>query len=257
VTVDELVLERRGSTLLARLNRPATRNALNRSLIDALGAALSEADDDPAIRAVVITGTGEQAFCAGMDLREFAGGADEVPERTGLDGYRRFTEGQISVPVVAAANATAVGGGFELLLSCDLIVASSQAMFGLPEVKRGLFPVGNSTLLATRIPLAVALELTLTGESISAQRAYELGLVNLVVPPEQVLTAALDLAKRIAANGPLALAAAKELVRLGATDPVRTKERLSEVQQRVFTSKDAREGASAFIEKRSPVWEGR
>ena len=159
------------------------------------------------------------------------------------------------MPVIGAAQATAVAGGFELLLGCDIIVASSEAKFGLPEVKRGLFAAGRGTFLGQRMPLGIALEIALTGDTIDAQRAYELGLINKVVPPDQVLTAALEFAERIAANGPLGLAATKELVRLGVTDPALAEKRVGEWQPSVFASEDAKEGATAFVEKRPPVWQ--
>jgi enoyl-CoA hydratase len=254
---DVLVRERDGAVLIARLNRPDARNALNRALIAGIGAAMVYAETDPEIRAVVLTGTGERAFCAGMDLRDFAGG-DQVGlgDDEATVGFFRFLRGEVTVPVVGAANATALAGGLELLLGCDVIVASSEAKFGLPEVKRGLFPAGGGTFIGTRIPLSVALEMTLTGDSIDAARAYELGLVNAVVAPDGVLSTALEYAERIAANGPLGVAAAKELTRLAVSDATRASERMSELQLIVFGSDDAKEGATAFMEKRAPVWHG-
>jgi enoyl-CoA hydratase len=256
--VPELVHERRGPLLVLRLNRPEARNALGPALLSTLGAAIAEAESDPDVRVVVLTGTGDRAFCAGMDLRSFAGG--DVPG-TGVDGgtegFLRLVHGEAGVPVVGAANGSAVAGGFELLLGCDVVVASSAARFGLPEVKRGLFAGGSGTLLGTRIPLAVALEMTLTGDSIDAGRALQLGLVNAVVAPDDVLSAAVALAERIAANGPLAVAATRELVRLSLTDPARALERRRHWQEVVFSSDDAREGAQAFVEKRPPEWKGR
>ena len=254
---DPLLRERRGSVLVVRLNRPEARNALTSELLEELGAALLEAEADPEIRAAVLTGSGDRAFCAGMDLSAFAGGAASVGSGEGTRGYFRLIQGELGVPLVGAANGTALAGGFELLLGCDLVVASSAARFGFPEVTRGLFPGGPGTSLATRIPLAVALEMTLTGDPIGAERAYQLGLVNAVVAPGEVLPAALALAERIASNAPLGVAACKELVRLHASDPARARERLDHWRATVFESEDAREGARAFVERRPPVWQGR
>ena len=262
-----VVEERRGHVLVLRMNRPEARNALNSALIRALGDALAAAETDPDTRAVVLTGTGDRAFFSGMDLRDFASGTAAAPDapETG-DGepgditgspFMRLMRGEIGVPVVAAVNASAVAGGFELVLGCDLVVASSEARFGLPEVKRALFPGGDGILLGTRVPLAIALEITLTGDYIDAPRAFALGLVNRVVPPADVLDAAVELASRIAANGPLAIAATKELTRLAVTDVERAHARQRDWFPVVFQSEDALEGATAFVEKRDPVWKGR
>src|SRR5262249_31106279 len=170
-------VERRDAVLVARLNRPDARNALTPSLLAGIGRAAVEAEGDPDVRVLLVTGTGDRAFCAGMDLRAFAQG-DEIGGS--LDDYHRLIGGGLTIPVIGAANGTAVGGGLELLLGCDVIVASADARFGFPEVKRGLFPAGGGTFIATRIPLGIALEMTLTGELIDAARAYELGLVNTV-----------------------------------------------------------------------------
>ena len=252
-----LVTERRGAVSVLRLNRPEARNALNPELLTAIGLAMVEAENDPDVRAVVLTGTGEKAFCAGMDLRAFAEGGTPSGSTEGMQGFARFTSGDIGLPIVGAANATAVAGGFELLLGCDVVVASELASFGVPEVKRGLFAAGGGAFVSTRIPLAVALELTLTGDPIDAPRALSLGLINQVVPPAQVLEAAVALAERIARNGPLALRATKELVRTASTDLDKARSLAAEWQPKVFGSEDAKEGSLAFIEKRDPVWKGR
>lgn len=255
----ELETERRGEVQVLRLNRPESANALNAALISKLGLALEAADADADVRVVVITGAGERAFCAGMDLDAFVkgDGADEDQKR-GRAAYGHFTREGITKPVVCAANGTAVAGGFELLMACDLVVASSAARFGLPEVKRGLFAAGGGVFLSTRIPLAVALEITLTGGYIDAQRAFELGLVNRVVEPEQVMAEAIELAETIAANGPLAVQVTKRLVRAAATQPADDVwAAQAGVQSAVFSSEDAKEGSTAFLEKRKPSWTGR
>jgi enoyl-CoA hydratase len=253
-----LVAERRGAVQILRLNRPEARNALSRKLIAELGLSLLDAEDDADVRAVVLTGTGDRAFCAGMDLRGFAEGqnAAELDPR-GMATFARFTRGEIAKPVIGAANATALAGGFELLLGCDVVVASDAALFGLPEVKRGLFAAGGGVFISTRIPLAVALELTLTGDSIDAARAVALGLINQVVPSEQVLETAVGLAERIARNGPLAIKATREIVRTASTDLEKARALSAEWQPNVFGSDDAKEGAVAFLERRDPAWTGR
>lgn len=248
----ELVQHRRGPLMILRLNRPDARNALTGSMIGDLGTAALKAEADPGIRAIVLTGTGDRAFCAGMDLRAFAEGGEFTSA-----GYEKLTAGELSIPVIGAANGTAIGGGLELLLGCDIIVSSATAEFGLPEVKRGLFPGGGGTTIGRRIPLGVALEMTLTGDLITAQQALTIGLVNLVVEPGRVLETATGFAERIAANAPLGLAACKDLVRLSVLDPARAGERLGQWQRTVFTSADAKEGAQAFLEKRQPRWQGR
>jgi enoyl-CoA hydratase/carnithine racemase len=257
-TESVLVREQRGAVLVLRLNRPEARNALNMELIAQFGRAIVEAEADPGIRAVVLTGTGDRAFCAGMDLAAFASGEKPTAEQMdGLGVFGRFIKGEIAVPIVAAINATAVAGGFELLMGCDVAVASSEAKFGLPEVKRGLFAAGGGIMLGTRIPLTAALEMALTGDYIDAERAYALGLVNQVVAPAEVLDGAIALAERIARNGPLSLQATKELIRLAVTDAEAALEKQGEWQPLVFGSEDAKEGATAFIEKRDPAWKGR
>ncbi len=253
-----LVSEQRGAVLILRLNRPEARNALNMELLAQFGRAIVTAETDPGIRAVVLTGTGDRAFCSGMDLAAFASGDKPTEEQMdGLAVFGRFIKGETAVPIVAAINATAVAGGFELVMGCDIVIASSEARFGLPEVKRGLFAAGGGIMIGTRIPLTAALELALTGDYIDAKRAYALGLVNQVVDPAEVLDGAIAMAERIARNGPLGLQATKELVRLAVTDAEAALEKQTEWQPLVFGSEDAIEGATAFIEKRDPVWKGR
>jgi enoyl-CoA hydratase/carnithine racemase len=258
----EVVRERRGSALVVRINRPQARNAFNGAVMAGIGNAFLEADSDPGIRALVLTGTGDRAFSAGMDLRAFvAGGAEPTAEeRRGMEEFARFVSGSggCGKPVIGAAQATALAGGFELLLACDLVVVAQDAKLGLPEVKRGLFAAGGGMYLARRIPLAKALELTMTGDPITPAEALSLGLVNAVVPAASVLDRALEFAERIAANGPLGVQASKRLVRMAAFEPLADVRNVhAELQRSVFGSEDAREGAAAFVERRAPVWSGR
>jgi enoyl-CoA hydratase/carnithine racemase len=258
----EVVTERRGSVLVARINRPEARNAFNTAVMAGIGAALLEAGRDPEIGAVVLTGTGDRAFCAGMDLRAFAAGGSgpSDAQRPGVEAFRRFTtgDGGCVKPVICAAQATALAGGLELLLACDLAVVAEDAKLGLPEVKRSLFAAGGGMYLARRIPLAKALELTLTGDPITPAEALALGLINAVVPAAAVLDRALELAGRITVNGPLGVQAAKRLVRMAAFEPLDEVRKVhAELQQSVFGSEDAKEGAIAFVERRPPVWTGR
>jgi len=254
-----LVKERRGAVQVLRLNRPDARNSLNPALLTAIGLSMTEAENDPDVRAVVLTGTGDKAFCAGMDLRAFAEGGAVGGDPEGMKGFGRFTQGEIGVPIVGAANATAVAGGFELLLGCDVVVASEAALFGVPEVKRSLVAgAGGALLLAQRVPRALALELLLTGDPIDARRAAEIGLVNRVVEEGQALAAAVELAEKIAANGPLALMATKEIAHRGGDWTAAQRwDEAARLMQPVFTSQDAQEGARAFAEKRAPVWKGK
>jgi enoyl-CoA hydratase len=250
----DLVTERRGRTLVVTINRPEARNAINRAVSFGLADAVAELDEDPSLSVAVLTGAGG-TFCAGMDLKAFlAGEVIAVPGR-GLG----FTERPPRKPIVSAVEGFALAGGTELALATDLIVASRDARFGLPEVKRGLVAGGGGLIrLPQRIPYQKAMELALTGDSFTADEALAFGLVNLVTEPGEALAGALGLAERIAENGPLAVAATKEIVVSAcdwrADDAFR---RQGVILAPVFASEDAREGAAAFAEKRQPVWQGR
>lgn len=240
---DLVLTERAGNVLVVTLNRPEVRNALNPELIDELSDALREADADPAVRVVVLTGAGT-VFCAGMDLKAFAKGGGK------FDGLVWFFREGIATPVIAALNGSALAGGFELVLACDMVVAAEDAKLGIAEVRRGLFAAGGGTTLADRVPLAVALEMGLTGDLVTAADARRFGLVNRAVPAARVREEALALAGRIAENGPLGVAMTKKLMR------ERRWAESAEVDS-VFRSADAAEGARAFAERRAPVWTGK
>jgi enoyl-CoA hydratase len=247
-----VLVEQRDAVTVVTINRPEVRNALDAETMAGIGEALVAAEQNGDVRAVVLTGAGDRAFCAGMDLRAFAAGGQTVDEsRPGLEV---FTERVFPKPIIAAVNGAAVAGGFELMLACDLAVAADHARFGLPEVKRGLVAAGGGTNLPRRIPLALAMELALTGETVDAARAQELGLINRVVPGAEVLTEALALAATIARNGPLALRVTKELLAVQARGASR--EEIAAAAAPVFASADAKEGAVAFAEKREPRWTG-
>ena len=212
--------------------------------------ALTEAAENDDVRAIVVTGAGEKIFCAGMDLKAFAAGEDIAKIGMGFAALRNCKK-----PLIAAVNGHALAGGFEVVMMCDLVVSVDSARFGIPEVKRGLFAAGGGVRLPARIPLAIALEMGLTGDPIDAARAKELGLINQVVPAAELRDAALALAARVSANGPLAVQATKQLMldEIGNGNP----SLLGELQKKVFTSEDAKEGATAFAQKRAPEWKGR
>ena len=242
--------------------RSATRST---RLLTALADTFAELETDDAVKAIVLTGAGDHRVCAGMDLAEFAAGGGGGSDVASADRRRRpcrprrhqIVSWEYPKPIIAALNGATVGGGFEILMACDLAVAAEHVKFGLAEVKRGLMPGGGGTLLATRIPLTIALEITLTGETFDAARALELGLVNRVVPAGREVDEALALAELIAANGPLAVRTVKRLVRRTTTQGGDAGwPRPSEIGA-VFGSEDAREGAIAFAEKRAPRFVGR
>ena len=252
---EAVLVEARAGVQIITINRPEAKNALNGEVARGIAAALDELDANDELRVGVLTGAGG-TFSAGMDLKAFLTGDVPLVEGRGLGG---LTEAPPRKPLIGAVEGWAVAGGFELLLACDLVVASETAKLGVPEVKRALVAgAGAALLLAQRIPQAIALEMLLTGEPITAQRAAELGLVNRLTVEGGALDGALELAATIAANGPLAVAVTKQVAR-SAPDWTFAEGWVeqSQLMQPVFVSEDAQEGAIAFAEKRPPVWKGR
>ena len=250
-----VLVEHHDNVLVVTINRPQAKNALDRAVGDGVREAIEELENDRDLRAAVLTGAGG-TFSSGMDLKAFLAGEPPSFEGRGLCG---ITTVPPSKPLIAAVEGWALAGGFEVMLACDLVVAAEDARFGVPEVKRALVAGAGAALnLAKRAPRALALELLLTGEPITAHRAADIGLVNKVVPTGQALAAALELARVIAANGPLAVTATKQIA-LGGQEwsPYEQMARQSEIIRSVISSRDSREGARAFAEKRAPVWQGR
>jgi enoyl-CoA hydratase len=252
---DVVLVERRGAVQVVTINRPQARNALDAAVARGVAAAVDELDATDELRAGVLTGAGG-FFSAGMDLKAFLRGETPAIEGRGLCGITRTPPRK---PLIAAVEGGALAGGFELVLACDLVVAARGARFGVPEVKRSLVAAGGAALLLPqRVPRAVAVELLLTGEPMDAERAAAVGLVNRVVDEGTALDAAVELAGVIAANGPLAVAATKEIVQsVPAWGPQEMWARQDQVIAPVFASDDAREGSVAFAERRPPVWRGR
>jgi enoyl-CoA hydratase len=251
--MSEVLTEVRDGILIVTLNRPEAKNAANRALAEGVAAAMDQLDGSDDLRVGIITGAGG-TFCSGMDLKAFLTG--ELPTVQGR-GFAGLTEAPPKKPLIAAVNGYALAGGFEIALACDLIVANKDAKFGIPEVKRGLAAAAGGLMrLPRQIPTRLAMEMALTGDFYSAARVAEIGLINRVVDGD-ALEGALELAKSITANGPLAVAASKEVV-------VESRNWSEEEQwknqaaltAKVFMSNDAREGAAAFAQKRAPNWTG-
>ncbi|HZO37086.1 MAG TPA: crotonase/enoyl-CoA hydratase family protein [Solirubrobacteraceae bacterium] len=251
---DVVLTERHGGVLVITLNRPEVRNAVDLAMAEGIAGALDALDRDDAVVGV-ITGAGG-TFCAGMDLKALA---NSGRLRIGDRGFAGITERAAEKPLIAAVEGFAVGGGLEIALSCDLIVAARDAKLGLPEVKRGLVAAAGGLLrLSRRVPYHVAMELALTGDLYLAERLYGVGLVNRMTEPGAALETALDLARRIGSNAPLSLQASKRILASAPEWPMSEAwQRQAEIAEPVFDSDDASEGARAFAEKRDPVWRGR
>ncbi len=253
-----VLLERLGGGVgRVTLNRPEVRNAVNGPLAVALARAVHEAEADPEIQVVILTGAGQKAFCAGADLAEIARG-NEAALWTADGGFAGFVDAARRKVWIAAVKGFALAGGLEILLACDLVVASEDAVFSLPEVKRGLIAgAGGLYRLPKAIPRAVAIEMIVTGDLVGANRARDLGLINRVVPVESVDEEALGLARTIAGNAPRAV---RESLRIARMAGERSEPELRRMSDAAFAEiragDDMREGAQAFMAKRSPNWSG-
>ena len=248
--------EKRDRVAVVTIDRPDAMNALTKEMLGALDAAFAEFEDDDDLWVAILTASGDRAFCTGMDLKE------AIPLLTSGDelGYEDHTKRQFSdvfKPIIAAVNGHCIAGGMEMLAGTDLRVAAEHATFGLGEVRWGLVPAGGSHIRFPRqIPWALAMELLLTGDPIDARRAYEIGLVNRVVPADELMPTALKLAARICKNGPLAVRTSKQIAvrSLGLEAGFVLEKALA---AKVFASDDAQEGPRAFAEKRKPRFTGR
>jgi enoyl-CoA hydratase len=251
--------EARGAVAVLTLDRPKTLNALDTPMLEAIAARSAELASDPSVRAVVLTGAG-RAFAAGADVAEMRGHGPAEAERFSRLGHAAFAALEaLPVPVIAAVNGYALGGGCELALACDWIYASDRARFGQPEVALGLVPgFGGTTRLVRRVGVAWARELVLGGEPIDAETALRIGLANRVFPAEELVAAAVAAGEKIAARGPLAVALAKRVIQEGQDADVRTAHALEQTAfGLVSASRDRAEGMDAFLEKRDARFEGR
>jgi enoyl-CoA hydratase len=256
---ETLLVERRERVAVVTINRPDKRNALNIQTREEGAAALDELRADDEVRVVVITGAGDKAFIAGADIGEFAG-RTAVTQRDVMTGRSLFTAiDTFPKPVIAMINGYCLGGGCELALSCDLRIASERASFGQPEINLGIIPGGGGTQRLTRlVGEGKAMELILTGEIINAQAAHAIGLVNMVVPHEELAAKTLELANRIAEKSPVALRLAKEAVKTAARSSLdEGLRREVDLFALCFSSEDKDEGVTAFLEKRKPEFKGK
>lgn len=252
---EPVLVEKRGGVLIITINRPQVRNAVNRAVALGVAAGLDELDNDPNIAVGILTGAGG-TFCSGMDLKAFVTGERPEIEGRGLVG---LTEAPPKKPLIAAVEGFALAGGCEIVLACDLVVAAENAKFGIPEVTRGLVAgSGGLIRLPQKIPPQIALEYALTGEHFGAADARAWGLVNRLCAPGTALAGAIELAKAILRNGPLAVQATKQIIHDAATWPAEEVwDRQRGMVETVLATEDAREGALAFAEKRAPAWRGK
>lgn len=256
---ETLKYEKKGPLGILTINRPQALNALNARVLEDISQCLLSMEGDREIRVLILTGAGEKAFVAGADIKELQDLSVSAARNFAERGQKLFRRLEIlNVPVIAAVNGFALGGGFELALACDFIVASDQAQFGLPEVKLGIMPgFGGTQRLARAIGRNKARELTYTGEMLSANQALQLGLVTQVVPAGEALNAACEVGEKIAKKGPMGVAACKRAIDQGLN--VDVDEGLiieRELFANLFESQDAKEGIAAFVEKRKPAFRG-
>ena len=256
------LVDRAGNVMVITINRPDARNAINAAVSIGVGDALDEAQNDPDVRAVVLTGAGDKSFCAGADLKAIARRESIYHPDHSEWGFAGYVQHFIDKPTIAAVNGIALGGGTELALASDLVVADERATFGLPEVKRGLVAAAGGVFrIMDHLPRKVAVELLLTGEPLTARDALAWGLINQIVTQGSVLDAALALASRVTVNAPLSVQASKRIA-YGVDDGVITGDepgwdRTVREMRTLMRSEDAKEGPLAFAEKREPVWKAR
>ena len=252
-----IIVEKNDHILLLKINRPKAKNAFNKAASEELSAALDDFESDTNLRVAVITGS-DSVFSSGADLKAIMKG--ELAQTEGRGGFGIMAKPP-KKPIIAAIEGPALAGGFELALSCDLIVASEESVFGVPEVKRGLIAVGGACFrLTSRLPYHLAMEMILTGANQTAKKMYDLGLVNQITPKGNALNEALELAEQLCQNGPLAMQASKEIAFHSSHENWTDKEAW-EAQMKyagpTFKSEDLTEGLLAFAEKRKPVWKGK
>jgi enoyl-CoA hydratase len=252
---DEVLVTKEDGIMVVTINRPQAKNAVNKAVAEGIAAAMDELDNSSEVQVAILTGA-EGTFCSGMDLKAFLKGENPIVPVRGFGG---LVEMPPKKPLISAVEGYALAGGFELLLASDMIVSANDAKFGIPEPKRGLVAAAGGLLrLPRQVPYRIAMEWALTGDFFSAERAYELGMINRIVEPGKALEEAKQLAKSIAANGPMAVATTKQLINESqdwTTDEMFKKQ--GPMVGPIFMSEDAREGAAAFAEKRAPQWKGK